>query len=595
MKIRTILVISYLFLVIVPFAGFFGLFYKVSESTILNLAKQNISEMAEKSCALFDEQLSAIEDASQMLVVDPTLYAIFSGQGYTPGQLVENDRSVIRVLDQYFPQRGRGYAVSVITPEMVYGSPIYSSMGDFYGSEAYRTAARQEGTQFWIPTWTLPGELVDTDRVGGRLGDVYQFAAIRVIRPMKMVYSPVFEPIAEGLPSPVLLFTFNDDYIRQQFDSAVALEGVRYCIADGSGQLIAHSDPVSSTREEIPWLDRAATHRAEILSAEYQGREMVVSYRVSDVTGWVISFMVPYDSLMGSVSSMRWILQGFLVVLGVATLLLAYILSKRVSGPINELVLAVERAGEGDFRQQLQVARKDEIGRLTGHFNIMNHRLHRLVDENYKVRLREKETQIMVLTTQLNPHFLYNTLNMISMEALDSNAPGVSKMLITLSRMLQYTVVSEKETALFRDDLDWLQNYVEIMRLRHGERYRVEFDIAGELYDTSVPRLFLQPLLENAMLHGMRAVKGEGRIAVRGRLRGGLRIFAVEDNGCGIPAQKLEAIQRGEYGGVGLSNVEKRIQLIYGNAYGIQVRPGEPWGTAVTVTLPVSGPEPPQT
>lgn len=587
MKIRTVLATSYILLVVIPFALFFYLFYNTSKAAVLNIAKQNMSEISQKVCVAFDDQLLEFEEASRMLVVDDRLYNIFSGNGYTPFQLFRNDKTVTEILDQSFPQRSRNYAISIVTPEIVYGSSIYSSMNDFYNADIYKMAAEHEGTLFWVPAWTLPNELVNTDKLGATLSNVYRFAAIRVMRPMSKINGIVVDKIPDELPGPVLLMTFDESYIQQQFDGAVALDGFIYCISDQHGNLIAHSGEIDSTVEDIPWLTRAAHSKSEIFSAEYQGEEMVVSYVVSDVTGWVISFMVPYQSLLGNVDSMKPVTVWFIAILIFVTSLFAYIISRRISGPINELVDAVELAGAGDFKQRLQVVRKDEIGRLIRHFNKMNERLHTLVDENYRVRLRQKETQIAALTTQLNPHFLYNTLNLISMEALDNNAPSVSKMLIDLSRMLQYTVLIENEMATFQEDIDWIQKYVEIMRLRHGERYEVVFDIDDSLYTTEVPRLFLQPLLENAMIHGMKSVKAGGLITVIGYLDHDMRVFIIKDNGCGMDSNMMTQINHGKYQGVGLTNVQKRIRLIYGDDYGITVDSALPTGLVITVKIPL--------
>lgn len=252
----------------------------------------------------------------------------------------------------------------------------------------------------------------------------------------------------------------------------------------------------------------------------------------------------------------------------------------------------IRRVGAGDFDVELAVDGGDEFGHILGRFNSMNRKIKALIDENYIARLREKETEIFALNVQLNPHFLYNTLNTIHWMSLASEHDKVSRMLVALSRMLHYTTDNRQDSTPFRDDLAWLQDYLQIMKQRYGDRFEVDIEIDPDLLDAKVPKLFLQPIVENSVLHGFQEIEEGGLITIYGRREGMQALFCVEDNGYGIPPEKMLSLNahdetRGSDAmSIGLRNVAKRIRLLYGDDYGLAIESEEGMGTRVTVLIP---------
>lgn len=229
---------------------------------------------------------------------------------------------------------------------------------------------------------------------------------------------------------------------------------------------------------------------------------------------------------------------------------------------------------------------KDEFSHLLYRFNTMNEQIKQLIDENYVVKLREKETEIMALNIQLNPHFLYNTLNIINWMAVHGEQQQVSKMLVSLSRMLHYTTDNRHDTTTFQDDLNWLHDYIVIMQNRFDRRFTVDFDIAPELMGASVPKLFIQPIVENAIMHGFHDMEAGGLITVYGRRHDANIRVCIEDNGCEIALEQLQTLLLESSTNIGLQNVDKRIKLLYGSCYGIEIESEYGIGTRVTLTIP---------
>jgi len=242
--------------------------------------------------------------------------------------------------------------------------------------------------------------------------------------------------------------------------------------------------------------------------------------------------------------------------------------------------------GEGDFDSRVPVDIKDEFGYFTHKFNQMNEKIKKLIEENYIVTIREKESQIMALNLQMNPHFLYNTLNIINCMAIENKDKEVSEMIIKLRDMLVYTVKNKKDIIRFSDDLQWLKNYLYIMSKRYENKFTVCFDIDSRIYDTPVPKLFLQPFIENAIIHGFEEIDEGGIILISGSICDGKRVFSVSDNGKGMDKDTIERILNEDEASVGISNVDRRIKLLYGQEYGVAIKSDWGEGTEIKVTLP---------
>lgn len=204
-------------------------------------------------------------------------------------------------------------------------------------------------------------------------------------------------------------------------------------------------------------------------------------------------------------------LQMLTVFLGILIFILAMLVSKifarKITLPIEKLVGAMKQVGKGDFSVRLATNGRDELQYLTEKYNDMSERIQILIEENYESEIRNRESEIMALNLQMNPHFLYNTLNIINMMALEEGNEEISRMLLCLSDMLQYTFRNKQELAAFSEEYLWLQNYLHIMEMRFEGKFKVVYEVERELGQYKVPKLLLQPLVENAVVHGFRDMK----------------------------------------------------------------------------------------
>jgi sensor histidine kinase YesM len=215
-----------------------------------------------------------------------------------------------------------------------------------------------------------------------------------------------------------------------------------------------------------------------------------------------------------------------------------------------------------------------------------------LIHEEYQRELSQVRTELQLLRQQINPHFLYNTLDSIRSVADSKNEHSIGEMASLLARTLRYGTSTPDELVTIRREIECLEDYIRLQQLRYQDRVRFHLHIDKALYDTLILKLVLQPLVENSLYHGISSLPENGTITVLGAREGEAIVFRVIDNGVGIAAENLERLRgyiRGEnedFNSIGLKNVNRRIQLYYGDNYGIIIESNKEIGTMIIVNLP---------
>ncbi|WP_245954618.1 cache domain-containing sensor histidine kinase [Paenibacillus flagellatus] len=273
----------------------------------------------------------------------------------------------------------------------------------------------------------------------------------------------------------------------------------------------------------------------------------------------------------------------------VALLLAAFVMSRFATRPIRMLALRMDRVNDMVVVPSITVRREDEIGRLARSFNAMMERIRGLLDETKRMETRKKELELKVLQSQISPHFLYNTLACIGSLARQQRTDEVGATIRALVGVLKLTFDRTSEFVRVEEELEALRQYVLIQKTRYGDKFRFECDVEGGALGLKVLKLTLQPIVENAIFHGILPASGQGDIRVRGTVRGGVLRFVVRDNGVGMKpglAGPPAHAAKERFTGIGMTNVHERIRLRYGEPYGLRFRSVRHAGTVVVLTLP---------
>ncbi|MFG1732974.1 sensor histidine kinase [Paenibacillus sp. 843] len=593
MRLKNKLIVSYIVLITLPLATLGTGSYYASKNMMLKLARDNVTEIVQKNNQIIDERLKIIEDDSLSLMVECELFQIFNRPAPVESELLATNKRVTEILSRYFSQSRDLYSIELVTRAFVYGSKARNTYppDHFYDSELYRRAAEQKGRIVWVPTYEYSRMHQLPDLAGADIEYRYLFSAVRQMNP-SCVRNDAIVRAGEGTEKPILVMNFRDDVYADIFRGSVPIDGAVFVVASDDGTIISHTKTELVGRKlSIPWLADLQSRGAGASYVTVDGKRMIACYAVSGITGWTSAVLIPPSALTKDIGQT---ITFFIITLGASLLLLsllfAYLISMRISSPLSKLLLAIKRVGGGDFNAKIKVEGKDELGHVLMKFNSMNEKVKQLIEENYVVKLRERETEIMVLNIQLNPHFLYNTLNIINWTVIYGEKEQVSKMLVSLSRMLHYTTDNRKDSMPLSADIGWLRDYIVIMSNRYEYRFRVDFDIEPELMEANVPKLFLQPLVENAIIHGFGDMESGGLITIYGRRQEEDIEFYVEDNGCGITPERLEEVLAENSSNIGIRNVDKRVKLLYGSRYGISIESVPDLGTRVKLVIPYRKP-----
>ena len=267
---------------------------------------------------------------------------------------------------------------------------------------------------------------------------------------------------------------------------------------------------------------------------------------------------------------------------------------------INTVILIVIVLAEGNLNVgPLETNRKDEIGVLINKFNEMTDSISNLINSEYKLKVAKKNAQLSALQAQINPHFMYNALQSLGTLALRRQAPEIYQMANAIAQMLRYSLQASSEVVTLQTEIENIRNYFYVQKVRFGPKLEVEIQLGEGVESLPVPKLILQPLVENSIKYGIDDEKTTESISIAARRRGDSLELVVCDNGRGISGENLAMIrewirQEDDYMGdgnhLGIKNVYNRIKLLYGEAAEMSIESELGSGTRITVRIPVTGP-----
>ncbi len=532
-----------------------------------------------------------IKNNSTALILDKELYDIFDHYNQSINMnLLDMDRKISKILYKYFYQSPDVFSTYICTNFYIFGSNnnMYLPIDGFNNSQLSKYSREARGKLIWIPTYDFVTTFDQQHLIDVAVGYRYLFSAVQDINLVGGDKTDYYSNLGKMNYSITLLINFNESFFQNILDNSISIKGSNYYIISDKGNIVFRSDGKHpATKENPTWLSVASYNKAGTTLAHINGEEKLICFNTSKVTGWITAASIPLDQLLARLNTIKFYIIFIWCILTVLSLILAFLISGKITRPINNLVAAMKNLGEGKFISPVKIISNNEIGYLTSKFNEMDWKIHKLIEENYKTAIREKEAQIMALNIQLNPHFLYNYLNTINWMAIQNEQNEISDMLVNLSTMLQYTTRNKDEIVDFKDDLEWLKSYVNVMSKRYEGIFIIKYDIDILLLDYKVPKLFLQPFIENAMIHGFEEIEKGGIIIISGSIDNNFRFFRVEDNGKGMNQDKIDVILHSDPGSIGISNVNKRIKLLYGDEYGVQIESEFNKGTKVTICMPL--------
>ncbi len=312
----------------------------------------------------------------------------------------------------------------------------------------------------------------------------------------------------------------------------------------------------------------------------------------SENTGWTIVGVAYTAELMKGKEETQLIYLITAGVLLMVAVILATFMSSTITKPIKVLKDSMKEVEKGNFKNaSIALHSNNEIGSLSNSFNVMTQEIQNLMEQNIHEQKQKRKSELKALQSQINPHFLYNTLDSIIWMAEGGRTNEVVLMTSSLAKLMRQSFINQEETVSIDKEIEYVRSYLTIQKMRYKDKLEFEIDIDPSIRQDEIVKLVLQPIVENAIYHGIKYKEEIGLIRIEGFEQNGKIIITIKDNGAGMDEQTLQHIleenkENYNSNGVGVYNVHMRLQLYYGPEYGIRYESILGVGTIATITIP---------
>lgn len=373
-------------------------------------------------------------------------------------------------------------------------------------------------------------------------------------------------------------------------------------LVDETGKIVLHeqAEKVGTTLEFPKHLKEISSFSTpQNFLYKYEGKKEIIFFSKL-LNGYMTILSIPYSSYMQEINSIILIMFFSLIIALLFSVSIAMIISINLSKPVKTLINSMDSLKNGNFNVQVQIPQSNELSILGYHFNSMSKQLDALMQERIKseklqaeLTIASKNAELQMLRAQINPHFLFNTLNSIKCLALIHKIDSIAHMIGALGTLLENSMGKGRDFLSIKEELFILESYIEIQTLRYGNKLRMHYEIDKALYLFEIPKFILQPVVENAILHGISKKQNGGDIYLIGKKNAASITLEIRDNGPGISDEIILSFHEGKntqssqgLNGIGIRNIHDRIHMIYGDPYGLTIQSNTP-GASVLITLPI--------
>lgn len=396
-----------------------------------------------------------------------------------------------------------------------------------------------------------------------------------------------------------IVIDIDDSIVKKSIDETTLGKTGYFYVADAEG--IPIFAPSGRQTEQLPDARDVIRHSERQYVDSSHGKPKFIFASESLRTGWYIIGYVPLQEIVEEANSIRQMIIVSVILSIVFAITLHFFISSRLTRPVQLLKNKMQLAASGYLEAKVVTTGKDEIANLSNSFNIMLGKIKGLLDQSIKEHEEMKKAELRALQAQINPHFLYNTLDSIVWMAEAGRNQQVILLVESLSKLFRISLSKGRDWISVEKELEHVHSYLVIQQMRYRDILDYEIDVDPGLKHYSILKMTLQPIVENAIYHGIKNRRGKGLIRIVGHGTPDKDILLlVEDNGAGMSMDKLEKLRsnlqlqqlpeetgKEVSGGFGLHNVQQRIRLFYGEQYGVTIDSSEGSGTRVMIRIPM--------
>ncbi|MCA0384082.1 MAG: sensor histidine kinase [Firmicutes bacterium] len=540
---------------------------------------------------IFIEKYSDVTLQSVRETSDKINYILEDVTDYTTSMLASRSflslASSSKTTDKAMDEALRGYLAS---RSDIDGISLINQLGTFsigtnkttpLISIQQMTKDRNDSEPIWLPT------MQQNIKILSGISTRYYFSLVRNIIDFNTLenYGTLVVDVEEVL-------------LRQAYENLSSTGGDVF-IATSDGQIISHHDPlkIGTTLETAAYaetlFDGLSLWRTPYGQLNYaiDNEDYFAFYSKIETNDWLIVKTISKDALYGEIDRIQAIFLLGGLIYSVLMIILLLGMSVQYTDPMIGIIKDLKRVEKGDLSARTDVHTNNELRQLGEGVNNMIAEMEVLIDRLIKEERQKREVELEALHAQINPHFLYNTLNTIKWMAKIQGADTVASAIVSLVKLLRVSINISTDFISLGEEIEYIRNYVVIQKLRFNESFEIVVDVPDDLYTLQIPKLILQPIIENSLIHGMDETESL-TIRVTAHLERDQLILQVSDNGAGMSDQKVSQIMAAltsvnALSKAGLNNVSQRIKLYCGDAFGLELLTKEGEGTTVVVRLPV--------
>ena len=568
-SIRTKLIIGFL-TILLPLVLILSIvFYSYSAKIVLKQSLEQTREIVEQFSISLDNYMGLMRNKMEILADSPTIQEELN---------THQDKEDIK-NDSFYSRNKRIRRIML----QIYSSVTMNDV-EIYGINE---------TNHYLSLWSKKYEIPDKDILfenanlsKGRSVLVNNINDADTIQMIKMVKDlQTYKPIG------YIRFGLKRNYIEKMAkninfgsDGGVVIFDENLSKISG----IAHDSVLSKLLREKPSIGNFSYSEGK--------NEYTAVHIHSDSTGWTTVGVIPLRYINKDLAGIQYLTVIIIVLTIIIGVTVSVIIAQSLILPLENTVNALEKFSRGDFAVRLKENRCDEIGKLNRIFNKAIKEINELMQKVTQSEILNKEMEFKTLQSQMNPHFLYNTLDTINWLAFKEKQTEICNLVAAISSLIRASISNKKSIITIEQELDYVKNYIYIQHIRYKDRFDIIYDIDESLLKQAVPKLIIQPIVENAIIHGIENSKNKNLLYISVKRENECIIIIVKDTGIGMTDEKVsellkeplnaEGDEQKAHTNLGLYAVHKRIQLMYGDLYGLTVQSQAGEGTTVTLHIP---------
>ena len=562
----------YFVLIVIPLCLLTILFYVKTAAIIENQVTNSAMQVLEQTGSLLSYKMKNIINISDTIFMNQEIQDILTRDmdSYTVVQQIEDCKKAGKFITDLQNSKDVYRIRLYVKDGLIYSNENINFFNlNTTDSDWYKKIASYNGRVYWTPTSSF----------AYLSGSKNIISASRLIRNSKNVNEVI------GVVSIDILA----DSIREILQKANLTKMGSIYLINKDGKFVTFSN-AAPNQNMLDYLKKIINSGPIWKKNDINGQNSIIANREVENTDWNLVAVIPLNEVLQPVFLLRNYMLALTLIIGAIAYFLAIYISDSSTRRISHLIKTMKEVQTGKLDVKVPVDSKDEIGILQENFNYMIEKTNILVDENYKMGKEVKNVELKALQAQINPHFLYNSLDLINWMAISQKAHGISSVVNLLAKFYKLSLSKGRDIVTIADEIMHVKTYVQIQNKRFDDRIKLDINIDEEICNYSILKIILQPLVENSILHGIQEKEDKnGTIEISGGFENDRIVLRVHDDGVGIPEEYLRNLLKddsmNEEHGYGIKNINNRLKLYYGESCGLTYKsaPGE--GTLVEVRI----------